>query len=242
MIVSGPDNEDKSVIVNALAASILCSGVGNKPCGVCPDCKKAAENIHPDLITLSPPKDKAEISVGQVRELRAGVPVVPNDSKCKVYIISSADKMNTAAQNVLLKTLEEPPSFAYFILSAENPGLLLPTVRSRCAELRFTCGDDPDIPDESAKTAEKLIELYLSGDRFELTSYINSLEKTDRTAFADISSAVRRNAAGILASSPPYETKTKLIKLVKTFDKVSEYLDMNVGIVHILGLLMSELV
>ena len=242
MIIFGANDSDRERIVGDIASSIVCSGIGDKPCGVCPNCKKAREGIHPDIITLSVPNDKAEISVGQARELRAGVSVIPNDAANKVYIIDQADKMNTAAQNVLLKTLEEPPSFAYFILCAENPGLLLPTVRSRCAELRYNASVETVISEEASDAARSFIELTLQDDKFALMSYINSLGGTDKAVFYDISYGVRKNAARLLASSPSADAKQKLLKLIYTFETVSEYLDMNVSTVHILGLIMAELV
>ena len=242
MIISGTNDSDRERIVGDIASSIVCSGIGDKPCGVCPNCKKAREGIHPDIITLSVPNDKAEISVGQARELRAGVSVIPNDAANKVYIIDQADKMNTAAQNVLLKTLEEPPSFAYFIRCAENPGLLLPTVRSRCAELRYNASVETVISEEASAAARSFIDLTLQDDKFALTSFINSLGGTDKAVFYDISYGVRKNAARLLASSLSADAKQKLLKLIYTFETVSEYLDMNVSTVHILGLIMAELV
>ncbi len=242
MIISGVNDADKERIVGDIAASIVCSGAGDKPCGICPNCKKARDGIHPDIITLSVPKDRAEISVGQARELRAGVSVIPNDAANKVYIIEQADKMNTAAQNVLLKTLEEPPSFAYFILCAENPGFLLPTVRSRCADLRYTASVEAAISEEASAAARRFIDLSLKGDKFGLTSFINSLGGTDKAVFYDISHGVIKNAARLLASDPSADAKPKLLKLIQTFETVSHYLDMNVSTVHILGLIMAELV
>ena len=242
MIISGANDRDKERIVGDIAASIVCSGAGDKPCGMCSNCKNARDGIHPEMITLAVPKDRAEISVGQARELRAGVSVVPNDAAGKVDVIEQADKMNTAAQNVLLKTLEEPPSFAYFILCAENPGLLLPTVRSRCAELRYTASAGATISEEAADAAWKFIDLTLKGDSFALTAYINSLGGTDKSVFYDISYGVRKNAVELLAGTPSRDAKTKLLKLIHTFETVSGYLDMNVSTVHILGLIMAELV
>lgn len=242
MIISGTDCPEKETVIKTLAASILCSAPTGKPCGTCRNCRKVLDGMHPDISVLSPADGKSEINVAQVRDLRLTVSVVPNDSENKVYIINSADSMNTAAQNVLLKTLEEPPRFAYFILSADSPGMLLPTVRSRCAELRFSCGDGPKIPDEAVEIADKFVKIYLTGDRFSVVKFINSLEKTDKNLMPYIAQAVNRLAVDRIKADVSVSEKRKLVKLIKTFDTVSIYLDMNVGVVHILGLIMSELV
>ena len=80
-------------------------------------------------------KDKAFIVVDTIRALREDVPMLPNDLEHKMYIIEEADKMNDQAQNALLLTLEEPPSFVRFVLLCENSDRLLETIRSRAPVL-----------------------------------------------------------------------------------------------------------
>ena len=242
IIISGQNCPEKRRIVELITASILCSSGGARPCGKCSGCKKVMSGIHPDVYTLSPADGKREISVAQVRDMRATVSVIPNDGDNKVYIINDADCMNTAAQNVLLKTLEEPPSFAYFILSASSAGLLLPTVRSRCAELRFVNDESSKIPAEAVEIADKFVKIYLSGDRLGTARLINSLEKTEKGMFPYIAAAVEQAAAEAIKRSPSENHRRLAVKLISAFDDVSVYLDMNVGVVHILGLLMSRLV
>ncbi len=123
-----------------LAAAAVCSGVGARPCGKCRDCRKAAEHVHPDIITVSRLLDdkgrpKREIGVDQMRDVIADAQVLPNEAARKVYIIDRAETMNAAAQNAALKLLEEPPAGAVFLLCTTNAMQLLPTVRSRCAEV-----------------------------------------------------------------------------------------------------------
>ena len=100
-----------------LAAAAVCSGVGARPCGKCRDCRKAAEHVHPDIITVSRLLDdkgrpKREIGVDQIRDVIADAQVLPNEAARKVYIIDRAETMNAAAQNAALKLLEEPPAGA----------------------------------------------------------------------------------------------------------------------------------
>ena len=120
---------------------MLCESGGERPCGECRHCRKVFAGIHPDVISVAPGVDdkgrkRREILVDQVRFISADAQVMPNEARVKVYVVHDADRMNAAAQNALLKLLEEPPASAAFVLCAANPALLLPTVRSRCVLIR----------------------------------------------------------------------------------------------------------
>lgn len=240
MIISGPECNEKRMITSAVAASILCTAKSGKPCGKCPDCRKANLNIHPDISYLRCPDDKKEIPVADVRNMRNDASVIPNDSDRKVYIIDG-DRLNEQGQNILLKTLEEPPKFSYFIICSNNPGALLDTVRSRCTELRFTSYESDPVSDEASVAAKKLVELKISGKTFELMEHINSLGKATRQLIAEISSECRRLCVERLKTASDRAVKKSLIDTVSAFEQVSEYIDLNVSTVHILGFIMSKL-
>lgn len=133
-LISGPAGSGKKTLARLMAAAMVCTGQGEKPCGACPACKKAMGNIHPDIITVCGEKGK-DISVGQARALRADAYIRPNEADRKVYLILDAQTMNSNAQNAVLKLLEEGPPYAVFLLLTDNPGALLPTIRSRCEGL-----------------------------------------------------------------------------------------------------------
>lgn len=116
------------------AAALTCGGE-NAPCGECHRCTLSRADTNPDIITVEPEKNL--ISVAAIRSVTDDSYIKPFDSEKKVYIIKNADLMNAAAQNAFLKTLEEPPSFAVFILIASDEENLLQTVRSRCVTVRF---------------------------------------------------------------------------------------------------------
>jgi len=97
----------------------------------------AAVLRHPDLLTVTPPPDKRQITIAQIRELTQFFTTHPLHTKYKIVIIRDADELSPDAQNALLKTLEEPPDFAVLILLAGQSGRLLPTVVSRCISLDF---------------------------------------------------------------------------------------------------------
>lgn len=91
---------------------------------------------HPDVLVIPPDPPQLLVKLGQVRTVISSAQRAPAEAPRKLYIFSSAQFMKEAA-NSLLKLLEEPPSFAHLILLAENPGELLPTIRSRCAVFRL---------------------------------------------------------------------------------------------------------
>jgi hypothetical protein len=105
-------------------------------CGVCPGCKKLASGNHPDVWVITP-NDKNTITIDMIREGTARLVLRAVESPTKVVLIRSADQMNPAAQNALLKTLEEPPGPTCFFLTVARYRQLLPTIRSRCHRLRM---------------------------------------------------------------------------------------------------------
>ena len=130
-LISGPAGSGTGTLARLLAAAILCQGDG-KPCLACNACRKVMTGNHPDCITIVDPAHKT-VAVDIVRDARADMYVMPNESSRKVYIFPQ--ELRVEGQNALLKILEEPPEYGVFILLSDNPEKLLPTVRSRCTEL-----------------------------------------------------------------------------------------------------------
>ncbi len=139
-IIEGPYGTGKHTIAKNVAAALACGARTNTalpfPCGRCAGCKKVFEGKSPDFITVGRAHDKATIGVDVIRGLKKDVYTVPNDLDLKIYVIEDADKMTEEAQNALLLTLEEPPSFVRFLLLCESSELLLETIRSRAPVLR----------------------------------------------------------------------------------------------------------
>lgn len=129
VIFDGPFGSGKKAAAAYAAAALLCRAKTGRPCGLCPSCVQARAGSHPDIFLINP--EGGNILIDPVRELRRQSFIAPNQSPFKVFIINRADRMNAAAQNALLKVLEEPTS-SVFILLTENAGALLQTVRSRC--------------------------------------------------------------------------------------------------------------
>ncbi len=132
-LISGPKGSGKHTLAKLLAAAILC-GHEDKPCLSCLPCRKVLEGNHPDFITVEDPEHKTT-AVKIVRQFREDVFILPNESEHKIYLFPQ--ELGIEGQNALLKILEEPPKYGVFILLTDNPEKLLPTVRSRCTELKL---------------------------------------------------------------------------------------------------------
>lgn len=133
-LISGPEGAGKRTLARLLSAAIMCQAEG-KPCRGCPACRKVLGGSHPDVITVSDPEHK-NVAVKLVRQIRDDVFIRPNEGSHKIYIFPQ--ELGIEGQNALLKILEEPPAYGVFLLLADNPEKLLPTIRSRCTELALT--------------------------------------------------------------------------------------------------------
>lgn len=133
----GPEGIGKRTVARALAQAIHCSELAGDYCGRCLNCASIIDGNHADVRFIGPLPDKKEISIQQIRELERELRFRSFGGKRKIAIVDPAGLMNTAAQNALLKTLEEPPANSLIILIAPNAGALLPTLRSRCLRLSF---------------------------------------------------------------------------------------------------------
>lgn len=124
------------------AAALTCPNTDISPCGTCPSCIEAKADTNPDIIYINS-GDKKSIGADKMRGLEEDVAIKPFNSAHKVYIIEDGAQLTEAAQNVFLKTFEEPPEYAVFIIIIENSSLLLQTILSR-----FTLVHFPNVSDE----------------------------------------------------------------------------------------------
>ena len=207
-LVTGGSGESREALIQRLTAAYLCEDGGRPggerpPCGRCGHCRKVLSGIHPDVSRTDPAPDKREIGVDQIRALRSDAWIRPNEGRRKVYIIAPADAMNPAAQNALLKVLEEGPAYAAFLLDAAQPGKLLDTVRSRCELLSLPPEDERAAPETEQKAAA-LAELLLTGTELDTAQALAALtvEKPKPDELSALLLEVERQVSRRLARDP----------------------------------------
>lgn len=147
LLFAGPDGVGKRSVAVAMAAWILCEGAGDDACGRCASCRQVAAGSHPDLLLVTAAAGKKEIGVDRARDIKRFAQLRPLRATLKIAIVDDAHKLTVAAQNALLKTLEEPPGHSILILVANNADALLATVRSRCQRVQFAPLPDQDVRD-----------------------------------------------------------------------------------------------
>ena len=146
-ILSGEAGMGKKSLANAFALALLCEKGQADPCRQCHACKQVMSGNHPDLIYVTHEKP-ASIGVDDVRrQINDTIQVKPYSSAHKIYIVDEAEKMTVQAQNALLKTIEEPPAYAVILLLTTNAEAFLPTILSRCVQLKLKPLKDGEVKD-----------------------------------------------------------------------------------------------
>lgn len=135
-LFAGPRGTGKTTTARLLAKAVNCleEDLSARPCGQCEHCQAVAAGRFLDLIEIDA---ASNTSVDDVRDLRDKINFSPNQGRYKVYIIDEVHMLSTAAFNALLKTLEEPPSHAIFILATTEVHKIPATVLSRCQRHEF---------------------------------------------------------------------------------------------------------
>ena len=146
-LFAGPESIGKSLLALRLAQALICETGGPDPCLTCRACKRIAKGNHPDVRGISlatqaandkPDAAKSKVlRIETVREWQRDIDLRPFEASRRVFMLDDAQALNEAASNAMLKTLEEPPSYAVLILIAQGAGDLLPTIVSRCRVLRL---------------------------------------------------------------------------------------------------------
>ncbi|MBR5544053.1 MAG: hypothetical protein IKU66_01125 [Clostridia bacterium] len=167
-------NENDGVQFARFIANCLVCRSHNKPCGECEDCHKANKNGHPDIFeTDGIIKSKSKVfAVDSVRQIRDDAFILPNESDSKVYILKNAHNMNDQAQNAILKILEEPPSYVFFIIVTTSRSTMLETVLSR-VQTYSLLSDEEKITDKECDAVKSFIKALLN---------VNELALVEQTA------------------------------------------------------------
>lgn len=240
---------DLAAAARFTAAALLCRGT-DRPCGVCQDCRKILRNVHPDVLTVTDP-DHKNISVDVLRNVTADASVLPNEGRRKVYIFPDCSLLDSKAQNVLLKVVEDGPAHAAFLFCAANSAVLLPTIRSRTAEWKLS--PPPETAAEDGQ-ARRLCELICGGSAPEITAFCAELEnsKITREELKKLLSDTRDLLTAALAAACTGQGdalaarlaglgKYRLSSIVEKLGAFIRQCNYNIGVGHLLGALAAEL-
>ncbi|MCI8554743.1 MAG: ATP-binding protein [Clostridiales bacterium] len=145
LLLEGPEGSGRRTLAALIARAAVCSAAGGeRPCGVCPGCRKAAAGVHPDIRREGGDGAARSFHIDVVRSVRDDAYILPNEAPRRVMILTGVQGMTDQAQNALLKILEEPPAQVVFVLTCDNRSALLPTVLSRtlCVTLGPVTGEE----------------------------------------------------------------------------------------------------
>ncbi len=180
IILEGGSESDRLTLARRLAQALLCSGE-DRPCGACSHCRKVLRGFHPDLTEcLAQPGSTESLKVDAIRQLRADAFIFPNEADRRVFLLHNMQLSNEAAQNALLKILEEPPEYVRFLLTCPSATALLPTILSRACT--YTLGQQvetrSDETNEAITSLTRQIALSLGApNEYELMKITGAFEK-----------------------------------------------------------------
>jgi DNA polymerase III delta' subunit len=279
LIFAGPSKVGKRATAVALAQALNCiepripgpgSPGSHDACGRCSPCRRIARGMHPDVLSVEP-GDNGSIKIDQVRDVIGRAAYRPFEGRVRVVIVDEADAMVPAAQNALLKTLEEPPASSIFILVTSRPDLLLPTVLSRCVKLWFAAGMDVDAAEgeEARGIAERVLvhaaatddpagrmdgakELLTkiggggAGDRERVASYLRAMASLLRdvevlATHADIGAPVRPDTRAAAERLVRAYQGERGVRAFTAIDQALMALDRNAGVKIVADWVMLQL-
>lgn len=147
LIFQGEPGTGKKTLARLVAQALVCAHPDRAPCGVCPGCIRAQAGSHPDIRIIEGSGVSGTLSVEAVRFMTEDASRMPEEASYNVYILHLGEHTTPAAQNKLLKVIEEPPKGAVFLMLCKNAQALLPTIRSRAQIFTLV----PPEPDEAAE-------------------------------------------------------------------------------------------
>lgn len=253
IILSGTG--DRPDAARYIAAAHLCQSAGQRPCLSCNSCRKVLAAIHPDVRCVEDTEHK-ELPAETIRALRQDAYIRPNEAERKVYIFPDCTQLNEKDQNILLKIVEEGPPYAAFIFCTETAHALLPTIRSRCVELKLR--GEEEGADSAA--AMELCRVIARRNKTEMVTHLISLEnrrlkreqlqQTLQLCWAMAAEALLLSrgkdkpdpqlAEGAALLSKNWQPR-RLMKLVDILAYYGAQCNYNVGAGHVLGALAADL-
>ncbi|MBR5047010.1 MAG: AAA family ATPase, partial [Eubacterium sp.] len=224
-IFEGEKGCGKKMLAAAFSKILQCQAESGRPCGKCSSCIQMDHRNHPDVIWVTHEKANV-ISVGEIRnQVVNTIDISPYKGPYKIYIIDEAEKMNTQAQNAILKTIEEPMDYAVIFLLTNSRGAFLPTILSRCITMSVKPVPDYEIRRylmEHGKMDEGMADFYAG-------FAMGNLGRALRMAGSPEFNQMREQVFRVLKSMHEWEIfeLDDLVKQSKGFkDQFMDYLDM----------------
>ena len=224
-IIEGERYAGKEFIARIFAAALQCEKGGEDPCMECHSCKQAMNQNHPDIIKVMHEKPNS-VGVDDIRiQVANDVAIKPYSGPKKIYIINEGEKMTVAAQNALLKTLEEPPQYTVIFILTTNVETLLPTIVSRCVTLSMK-------PVENEKVKKFLMDtMELPDYKAEVCAAFSrgNVGKARMLAMSEEFDNIKAEAVSLMKNIKDMEINEIVTAIKKIGDysmDISDYLDM----------------
>ena len=224
-IIEGERYSGKEFIAKVFATTVQCEKGMEEPCMECHSCKQAVNMSHPDIIKVMHEKPNS-IGVDDIRiQVANDVVIKPYSGPKKIYIINEGEKMTVAAQNALLKTLEEPPSYTVIFILTTNLEALLPTILSRCVVLSMKPVEDEKIKEylmDSVKLPDYKAEVCAAFSR-------GNVGKARMLALSEEFDNIKAEAISLMKNIKDMEISeivTAIKKIGEYSMDISDYLDM----------------
>lgn len=257
LLIDGASQEQRRNLALLAARRMVCENKDRAPCGECEHCRKAKENIHPDIITVKKPDDKKHFVKDDVKKMVADAYLTPNEADVKVFVVEELQQMTEESQNLLLKILEEPPRYTAFVLTSETSNAVIGTVLSRVVRLRMGKNIATEYSEKATVIVNSLVDAVLSPyeyDRIEATALMDG-NKALTAEVLDLFLSVLRDAVVLKADGKAlldaFEkssgklsgnlTLEKLLKMYEVVDGLLKSLENNPNYTLLSAVLCAKL-
>jgi len=228
LLIDGASEPERTELARLAARMIVCENKDRTPCGECEHCRKAKENIHPDIITVEKPADKKHFVKDDVKKMVADAFLTPNEADTKVFIIKEMQQMTEESQNLLLKILEEPPRYTAFVLTSQNSNAVIGTVLSRVVRLRMGKAVATEYSEKAIDVVNRFVDAVLSPyeyNRIEATAQLDG-NKALTAEVLELLTSVLRDAVALKSGGKAlledFSHKSKSLSESLTLGKILE--------------------
>ena len=245
VLIDGGTAKEREDIAYLLAKVYVCSNAeSSEACNNCSSCRKADERIHPDIVKIKKPDDKKYYSKkDDVKPIVEDAYQTPNEAKVRVLLVTEMQLMKEDSQNVLLKILEEPPSYTVFIITAESANSIIGTVLSRVSRFRIgESNDDLEFSEKVLNIVKNVASALSSSYEYDIIKALAPLENNKQLT-VDVLKALSvfvRDAVSLKYNGKvlikELESEAKSVSfafsieaLLERFESINEFLKLTAG-------------